>query len=988
MLSLNAQIDDTPVSHAQIQISEGLFTVTNTGDSGPGSLRQAILDSNASTGGLNTIEFAIPGSGVQTILPTSALPPVTGSVLIDGFSQPGFAGAPLIQISGYDLYYADTLTISGSEVTVRGLDFSANTYAAAIRITGATATHNWIYGNFVGIAANGPYPEPNNTGVLIDSGASENLIGTNGDGVDDLVEQNVISSNNVNIHINGYDSFGSPESVSGNIVAGNLIGTDSTGSYPIGSGNDIVVDNGTSNWIGVNPLGGAVAADEGNLIVGAYYYYSFGVSINGGGGNVVAGNRIGFVSAGGVSNQYGAAVLIGDSPNNTIGGDSAAAGNLITGNNGAGIDVFGSDSMGNQFTANRIFGNGGQAIDLDDDGVTGNGTAPRQGANNLQNFPIVGVSADGQARGWLAGSAPDTSFLIDIFASALYGLGGAGEADDYLGSLEVTTDSQGQVLFDVPFPLPEDLPVLTATATDPQGNTSEVSALRQGAFQIPAQTPRFSSGQPLVLSAASGGGVVLDDAEAGPLDLTWLLSLSVESGTLTLSTTDGLIGSGDGTGSLSYQGPLSAINAALDGMQFTPLAGIDGNQFIELDAQASGATSISSQLLISNGVFSVTTTADSGPGSLRQAILDSDATSGGTNTISFSIPGEGIQTISPISPLPAITNPVILDGFSQPGYTGTPLIDLNGSQEGVSGGLEITGSGSTIRGLDITEFYQGAGILITGVGATQNTLEANVIGTDPTGALALPNEYGVQISAGASNNEIGGETAALGNLIAFNVGPGIDVLDDGSVGNRVSANRLYSSNDLSSLHFDGNSIVSLPNALIGASAQSQTLEAMFQTSSGGVIIGYQSMSAGIDAYPAAYVPALYVGTDGMLYGGSFDATDDSPEMVASSVAVNDDRWHSVALVSDAQAATITLYLDGQVVGSVSATLTSINFAYDQIGSGFSNYAPATPFGWYGFVGQIAGVRVWSGARSPDQISQDMQTAPAVRGAGTGGRLSI
>src|SRR5690348_11035298 len=55
--------------------------------------------------------------------------------------------------------------------------------------------------------------------------------------------------------------------------------------------------------------------------------------------------------------------------------------------------------------------------------------------------------------------------------------------------------------------------------------------------------------------------------------------------------------------------------------------------------------------------FLVTTTADSGPGSLRQAILDSNDATGGTNTIDFKVPGQGVQTIAPGSPLPAITQP-------------------------------------------------------------------------------------------------------------------------------------------------------------------------------------------------------------------------------------------------------------------------------------------------------------------------------------------
>ena len=64
------------------------FTATTNADSGPGSLRQAILDANASSGG-DEIHFNIPGAGVQTITPTTELPVSTGPVTIDGYTQPG-----------------------------------------------------------------------------------------------------------------------------------------------------------------------------------------------------------------------------------------------------------------------------------------------------------------------------------------------------------------------------------------------------------------------------------------------------------------------------------------------------------------------------------------------------------------------------------------------------------------------------------------------------------------------------------------------------------------------------------------------------------------------------------------------------------------------------------------------------------------------------------------------------------------------------------
>ena len=67
-------------------------------------------------------------------------------------------------------------------------------------------------------------------------------------------------------------------------------------------------------------------------------------------------------------------------------------------------------------------------------------------------------------------------------------------------------------------------------------------------------------------------------------------------------------------------------------------------------------------------------TNDTGLGSLRQAILNSNAVTAQTNTIDFAIPGNGVHTIEPASPLPAITQAVLIDGTSEPGYTGTPLI--------------------------------------------------------------------------------------------------------------------------------------------------------------------------------------------------------------------------------------------------------------------------------------------------------------------------
>lgn len=234
------------------------------------------------------------------------------------------------------------------------------------------------------------------------------------------------------------------------------------------------------------------------------------------------------------------------------------------------------------------------------------------------------------------------------------------------------------------------------------------TTVRRSSLEAPTQAVRLVSGHPLVFSAVAGDGLTLVDHEDGPFDPEWDLTLSVPAGTLALSRTDGLVGSGDGTGTLHYRGPLSALNAALEGSRFTPPPGFHGNTALGLDAESTGVTPLQTHFLITDGHFLVTTRSDGGPGSLRQAILDSNAATDGNNVIDFAIFGPGVQTIAPASPLPAITNPVLIDGSSQPGYSGTPRIVIDASLSGMADGLTIAGSAVTVRGLADGGFALGA----------------------------------------------------------------------------------------------------------------------------------------------------------------------------------------------------------------------------------------------------------------------------------------
>ena len=165
--------------------------------------------------------------------------------------------------------------------------------------------------------------------------------------------------------------------------------------------------------------------------------------------------------------------------------------------------------------------------------------------------------------------------------------------------------------------------------------------------------------------------------------------------------------------------------------------------------------------------LTVTTTADSGAGSLRQAILDSNASVGTLDTIVFAI-GSGVQTITPLSALPIVTDPVVVDGTTQPGYAGTPLVELAG--EGLAGtGLEISAGGSTVRALAINGFS--VGVWLKTIGG--NTVEGNFIGTDPSGTQGQGNgSTGLWITS-SSGNTIGGSTPAARNLVSASNSIGI-----------------------------------------------------------------------------------------------------------------------------------------------------------------------------------------------------------------------
>ncbi len=358
----------------------------------------------------------------------------------------------------------------------------------AIGAPPAPATQNVIAGNLIGTDASGTVSLGTQfDGVVLDQ-AHGNRIGTNGDGVHDAAERNVISGN----RLDGLELAQSND----NVVAGNYLGTDVTGMARVTGSQStqrgVSINNGaSSNRIGTNADGVADEAEQ-NIIAGNFQWGIVLFTLLTVEENVIAGNSIGVNVAGDpLGNGAEGVFLQGGVSDNVIGtnGDGLrddAEGNIIAHNARAGVAVGSNagdtETAGNSIRGNSIHDNGGLGIDLGRDGVTlndnGDGDA---GPNELQNYPLlynaVSVAPVGTAVAGTLRSTPGTSFTIDFYASAAADPSGLGEGERWLGSMVVTSNPAGIANFADVLPAATTIgEAVTATATDALGNTSEFSA--------------------------------------------------------------------------------------------------------------------------------------------------------------------------------------------------------------------------------------------------------------------------------------------------------------------------------------------------------------------------------------------------------------------------------------------------------------------------------------------------------------------------------
>jgi hypothetical protein len=414
-----------------------------------------------------------------------------------------------------------------------------------VQILGVTASNNFVSGNFIGTNAAGSFAVPNGqSGIALADGAGTNSIGNPGAGYG-----NVVSGNNRGIEING---------ANGNLVRGNFIGTNAAGLQPIPNTTDGVLLTGNASN---NTIGGAVP-DTRNLISGNTGH---GVELaNGAQGNLIRGNYIGTNQAGTQALANGAdGVHLSQAPANVIGGTTgvnlgngcSGECNLISGNgaNGIGIgslsngnaiqgnligtNVGGTGNLGNSqrgvavqssatsiggvnsATANLIANNGSDGVGI----LSGANNVIRSnrirnngglgislvgGANNNQAAPTLTVATADGTNVLVAGtltSTPSTTFLLEFFELTSPDPSGFGEGDALFASSPVSTDPLGHASFN--FAMNGGGTVghfISATATDPAGNTSQFSnSLVTVAGAVVTFTPTTTITQTATASATS-----------------------------------------------------------------------------------------------------------------------------------------------------------------------------------------------------------------------------------------------------------------------------------------------------------------------------------------------------------------------------------------------------------------------------------------------------------------------------------------------------
>ena len=402
------------------------------------------------------------------ISPAIELPAVTGTIAIDGTTQPGHQANTVtgtgaldailrIEIDNPSTALAHGLQLSGSGIEVRGLAIDEGDYAISVDTAGGTTiAGNWLGPDVTGDRAG----STTDSGIALSTGADGNTVGGAAAADRNLIahasSHGIYAASDGNTITNNYLGFGS---LGTTVTAASI---QDTGIWLTGSNNQIG-DVGAGNAVGRNVDTGLWApAGTGNLIQANTF----------------------------LANQDTAVTFTGTSGQNLLGGDGAGEGNLITATTSApavGVTVA-PTSTDNAILGNSITANDGLGIDLGadyGDGVTANDAGDADsGANDLLNFPVIVTPIDGVSQVAVDLDAPAGDYRIEVFDNPTEGAdaSGFGEGETLLGATTVTHTGSGveQFLIAVGSAVAEN-DVLSATTTEDlgggaYGSTSEFSA--------------------------------------------------------------------------------------------------------------------------------------------------------------------------------------------------------------------------------------------------------------------------------------------------------------------------------------------------------------------------------------------------------------------------------------------------------------------------------------------------------------------------------
>lgn len=441
------------------------YVVTNTNDSGPGSLRDAINQANANTGqGTFFISFGIPGGDIHEIVLQSPLPFLSNRIIIGGHTQPG-AALPTASTPGI-IKIAINSAAAGSGAT--GFSLSDDCIVSSIAIydfevaINIAGNFNLIAGCHIGLDATGTIPIGNDIDGIIVMG-NYNQIGD----VSDF--RNVIAGGN-----NGIALF---PNASNNRIIGNYIGTDASGNNTIpDNGFDGITVSSNNNEIIGNVI---VGYGSNNILIGRWSENDPVPQ-----GNIIRENQIGHHADGSFSsftnNCQG--VSINNAMNTTI------QDNVIFGNGCHGVLIDGDAATGNLVSQNAIYGNNGLAINLGLDGVTANDPGDSDvGPNQLLNYPVLQSAKikpfSTKVKGFIDTPYPRT-VRVEFYANPAPHSTGYGDGQTLIGL--ANPKKNGSISTEVAPVAPGTY--ISAITIDSENNTSEFS------LSIEATSPGGGSG--------------------------------------------------------------------------------------------------------------------------------------------------------------------------------------------------------------------------------------------------------------------------------------------------------------------------------------------------------------------------------------------------------------------------------------------------------------------------------------------------------------